>query len=81
MTGATLLAGGYSVILPLYEAQVLVSVENLHFYPEADPANAFAWQSIRLIAMNGGWFLFGLGLVVHTRLMGNTDPATAAASA
>ena len=69
MAGALLLAAGYSVILPLYEARVLVSVENLRFYPEVEPSAAFAWQLVKLVAMNGGWFLFGVGLVLHARLM------------
>jgi hypothetical protein len=68
MAGALLLAFGYGVVLPLYEAEVIVPFRNLAFYPNADPATALGWHVSKLFAMNGGWLLFGLGIALHSGL-------------
>lgn len=68
MGGALLLALGYSVVLPLYDARVLVPLDRVMFYPQADPSVALGWHLVKLLSMNGGWFLFGLGLALHARL-------------
>lgn len=65
MAGALLLGFGYGVVLPLYEAEVIVPFRNLHFYPHADPAATLGWHVTKLFAMNGGWLLFGLGMALH----------------
>lgn len=74
MSGAILLAIGYSVILPLYDARVLTPLTHLIFYPDADPAVALGWHVIKLLSMNGGWFLFGLGLALHAGLFESARP-------
>jgi len=71
MAGALLLAFGYCVVLPLYDAGVVVSFANLDFYPDADPAATLGWHVSKLFAMNGGWLLFGLGIALHANLFGN----------
>lgn len=68
VAGALLLAFGYAVVLPLYDAKVLVPLSFVEFLPHADPAVALGWHLVKLLAMNGGWFLFGLGLALHVRL-------------
>lgn len=68
VAGALLLAFGYGVVLPLYTAQVLVPLDLVMYVPSADPATALAWHLVKLLSMNGGWFLFGLGLALHARL-------------
>lgn len=73
MSGALLLALGYSLILPLYSAGVLVPIERIPNYPERDPIAIVTWQLVRMIALNGGWLLFGLGLALHARLFGTLD--------
>jgi hypothetical protein len=64
LSGATLLAFGYAVVLPLYEAGVLVPLSKIGLVP-ADPAVALAWSAIRTVSLNAGWLLFGLGLALH----------------
>lgn len=68
MSGALLLALGYSVTLPLYEAQVVLPIDLLRFYPNADAGIAMGWHLVKLFSMNGGWLLFGLGLAIHARV-------------
>jgi hypothetical protein len=74
MSGALLLALGYSVTLPLYQAKVLLPIDLLKFYPNADPGIAMGWHLVKLFSMNGGWLLFGLGLAIHARVF---EPAAA----
>lgn len=68
VAGALLLAFGYGVVLPLYTLQVLVPLNLVMFVPRADPATALGWHLVKLFSMNGGWFLFGLGLALHAGL-------------
>lgn len=68
VAGALLLAIGYGVVLPLYDARILVPLSLVMFVPDADPATALGWHLVKLVSMNGGWFLFGLGLALHARL-------------
>lgn len=68
MSGALLLALGYSVILPLYYAGVLVPLEHLVLHPHAAVDTMLAWHVVKLLAMNGGWLLFGLGLALQVGL-------------
>ncbi len=68
VAGALLLAFGYAVVLPLYDAKVLVPMGLVMFRPDADPAVALGWHLVKMLSMNGGWFLFGLGLALHARL-------------
>lgn len=67
MSGALLLALGYSVIIPLYTAGVIPPLSLLAYYPDADPAIVLGWHLTKLFAMNGGWLLFGLGLALYVR--------------
>lgn len=73
LSGALLLAFGYAVLLPLYEAG---SIERLsprgHYHGSA--ATAIAWHTVRLVAMNSGWLLFGLGLAMHAKVFTATPP-------
>ena len=68
MAGALLLAIGYSVIIPLYEAKIICSPDLVIFYPGADEATMLGWNLAKLFAMNGGWLLLGLGLAIHARV-------------
>ncbi len=74
MLGALLLALGYSVTLPLYQARVVLPIDLLRFYPNADAGIAMGWHLVKLFSMNGGWLLFGLGLAIHARVF---EPAPA----
>lgn len=73
VAGALLLGFGYAVMLPLYEAG---SIERFsprgHYHGSA--ASAIAWHSVKLVAMNSGWLLFGLGLAMHAKVFTPTSP-------
>src|SRR5688500_12283737 len=64
LTGASLRALGYSVIMPLYQAGVLIPRSQVGMLP-IDPATALAWHIAKVVSMNGGWLLFGFGLALH----------------
>ena len=75
MSGAGMLAFGYAVIVPLHESG-LVPRFRVGAHIHGDPAVALAWHVAKMFVMNAGWFLFGLGLVVHARVFALT-PVTA----
>mgnify|MGYP000088422509 CR=1 FL=1 len=75
MTGATMLAFGYAVVLPLYELRIAFPPELLIFVPKADPVAVYGWHLTKLTTMNGGWLLFGLGLALHTRAFESLVPS------
>ena len=65
--GAFLLCIGYAILIPMYEAG---KIENYH--PAAhlrDPASALGWHAVKLVVMNSGWLVLGLGLGLHTGLL------------
>lgn len=64
MSGAVLLALGYAVLIPLYQAGVLLPLSMVGRLP-GDPAVALGWHILKVVSMNGGWLLFGLGLALH----------------
>lgn len=64
--GAFLLCFGYAILVPMYDAG---KIEKYH--PAAhlhDPASALAWHAVKLVVMNAGWLVFGLGLGLHSGL-------------
>lgn len=76
MAGAILLAIGYSVLLPLYQAGVLLPLALVGRLP-GDAAVAMAWHVVKVVSMNGGWLLFGLGLALHAGIFETEkSPAT-----
>lgn len=66
--GALLLAFGYSLIIPLYQARVLVPLDYMGSALDTDPRVIIGWHIAKLVAMNGGWLLFGLGLALQARV-------------
>jgi hypothetical protein len=63
VAGAVMLGLGYALLLPMYEAGKIE-----RFHPAAhmhDPAGAMAWHAVKLVVMNTGWMIFGLGLSIH----------------
>ncbi len=64
MAGALMLAIGYSLILPLYNAGILATISPSGMV-NGDAGNAVAWELIKLVTMNFGWLVFGLGLAIH----------------
>ncbi len=67
MAGAIMLAFGYSFLIPMYEAGKIEK-----FYPGShlhNPAAALGWHAVKLVVMNAGWLVFGLGLGLHSGLL------------
>lgn len=67
MAGALMLCFGYAILVPMYEAGIIEK-----FHPRAplnDPAAALGWHAVKLVVMNAGWLVFGLGLGLHSGLV------------
>lgn len=75
VSGATMLAFGYAVIVPLHESG-MVPRFRVGAHIHGDPTVALFWHVAKLFAMNAGWFLFGLGLVLHARVFARTPVTT-----
>ena len=73
VSGALLLGFGYSVIMPLYEAG-LIARFSPHGHAHADAASALGWHVVKLVVMNIGWLLFGLGVAMHANLLSSPAP-------
>jgi hypothetical protein len=73
-SGAILLAIGYSFVMPLYEAGKIERITSDHVH--GDMATAMAWHVVKLVSMNTGWLLFGLGLSLHANLFGSRETRT-----
>lgn len=70
--GALLLAFGYAIMLPLYEAGWIEK-----YHPQAhltNPAVALGWHAVKLVVMNAGWLFFGLGLGLDSGLLRVSSP-------
>ncbi len=76
MGGALLLGFGYAILLPMYEAGKIERVSPVGHY-HGNPDVALAWHAVKLVAMNGGWLCFGLGLALHAKLIGSPAPTPA----
>lgn len=74
VAGALLLGFGYAVILPLYEAGIIERVSSAGHY-HGSAATAVAWHAVKLVAMNSGWLLFGLGLAMHAKVFAAPSPS------
>ncbi len=73
VAGALLLGFGYSVMMPLYEAGSIEPFSKMGRY-HGSAANAIAWHSVKLVVMNAGWLIFGLGLALHAKVFTATSP-------
>lgn len=69
MAGAVLLAFGYALMLPLYEAGVLERYTPGRIQYEGSAAVAMGWHATKLVVMNAGWLVFGIGLAMHAKLL------------
>lgn len=75
IAGALLLAIGYAVVMPLYQAGVLIPLSQIGV-TSADAASALGWHVVKTVSMNGGWLVFGLGLAMHAGIF-ETEKSTA----
>jgi uncharacterized membrane protein len=69
MAGALLLAFGYALMLPLYEAGILERYAPNKLRYEGSAATAMGWHAIKLVVMNAGWLVFGIGLAMHAKIL------------
>lgn len=70
IAGAALLGFGYAILLPLHEAGLIRSYSP-HPNAPANNADALGWHVIKLLVMNAGWFLFGIGVALHAKILGS----------
>ena len=75
MAGALLLACGYSLVLPLYEARMIESYHPMRSHYHGSAATALGWHVTKLVVMNFGWLVFGTGLAMHAKIIGAPAPA------
>lgn len=73
VSGALLLGFGYAVMLPLYEAGHIERFSPTSHY-HGSSATALAWHAMKIVIMNGGWLLFGLGLAMHAKIFTPPSP-------
>jgi hypothetical protein len=69
VAGVLLLAFGYAVVMPMYEAGLIEKYAPGRGAHEGSAADAMAWHVVRLVVMNFGWLVFGLGFAMHAGLL------------
>lgn len=74
MAGALLLAFGYCLMLPLYEAGVLEHYSSSKVHYHGNPATALGWHVTKLVVMNLGWLVLGLGFAMHAKIVTLPSP-------
>ena len=74
IAGALMLALGYGVLLPLYEANVLerYSPARLHYHGNA--ATALGWHVTKVVVMTFGWLVMGVGFAMHAKILSAPSP-------
>lgn len=76
MAGALLLAFGYAVMLPLYQAGILEFYAPARSHYQGSVATALGWHVTKMVVMNTGWLVLGIGLAMHAKLLGAPAPRT-----
>lgn len=79
VAGALLLGFGYVVMMPLYEAKIIEPFSPRARY-QIGAADALAWHVVKLVVMNLGWLLFGLGIAFHANILSLPSPRPRAAA-
>jgi hypothetical protein len=77
ITGSLMLGAGYTIVLPAYEAGLIESIHNPH---TTNLEAALAWHTVRLVLMNTGWLVFGIGVAMHAKIFPQAGPRKAAAA-
>ena len=78
VSGAFLLAFGYILLLPMYEAGTLQNFSPRH-RNHPDAASILAWHLVKLTVMNAGWLFLGLGIAMHAKVFSSPTPASKSA--
>ncbi len=76
--GALLLGLGYGLIVPMYHAGLIRPYSPAAPH-QGDVSIAMAFHAVKILTMNGGWLLFGIGIAMHAKLLGKPAPRRALA--
>lgn len=76
MAGALMLAFGYAVVMPLYQGGMIVPVSSDGGALFEHTASQLGWHLAKMVSMNCGWLLLGLGSAMHAGLF-ETEKSTA----
>ena len=68
IAGALMLGFGYAVLMPLYEAGILKYYSPKGHY-HGNAAEVLGWHAVKIVVMNAGWLLFGIGVALHAKLL------------
>jgi hypothetical protein len=73
LAGAVLLGFGYAILLPLYETGYL---ERFHkgAHHHGSETSAMVWHALRMLVMNSGWLLLGIGLAMQSKVLTAPTP-------
>jgi hypothetical protein len=74
IAGAMMLAFGYCIMLPLYEAGVLERYSPARVHYHGDGAIALGWHVTKMVVMNLGWLVLGLGFAMHAKIFASPSP-------
>lgn len=78
ITGSLMLGAGYAIVLPAYEGGLIESIHNPH---TVNLEAALAWHTLRLVLMNTGWLIFGIGVAMYAKVFPQPTPRKAAVTA
>jgi hypothetical protein len=67
--GALMLALGYVVLLPMYEAGLIEAYSPKRLVYTGSVADAMACHVVKVVLMNLGWLAFGVGLAMHAGVL------------
>lgn len=70
MAGALLLGFGYGALLPMYEAGLIEKYTPNRVQYQGSVDTAIGWHAVKVVVMNAGWLVFGLGLAMHASIFG-----------
>jgi hypothetical protein len=73
VAGALLLGFGYTLVMPLYEAGLIERYSASGRY-QGNGASAVGWHVVKLMMMNIGWLLFGVGMAMHAQILRSPAP-------
>lgn len=68
MAGAILLAFGYAVVMPLYQGGIIQPVSAIGGALFEHTAGQVGWHLAKMVSMNGGWLVLGIGTAMHAGL-------------
>lgn len=74
MAGAVMLSLGYGLLLPLYEAGVVEHYQPARVHYHGSAATALGWHVTKMVVMNLGWLVLGLGFAMHAKILPSPAP-------